>query len=346
VAVDGKIYLLTLANNQEVCSALDAKTGEVLWAQGSPAGQQPAGGYGGTRATPAVANGRIYTYGQAGDLVARDVNDGRQLWHLNIPNETRAGGLVDWGTASSPLVVGDLVCVQTGGTGGPVAVAVDKNTGKLAWQSQARGKSGYAAVVYADVEGKPQLLIFGGNALYGIDPATGQTLWQEPWPSQYDVNAATPVYRDGCLFVTSAYNTGRCAMFRFAGGKPKKLWEKRDITCRFQPPVLDGDVLFANSEGTLKCMSWPDGKILWQQQRDLRLGVGGSLLRCAAGDRLVTMGDRGQLSLLQATPKGVKGLSQVELFEADQIWSTPLLYDGKLYAKGRDNLVCLDVSDK
>ena len=37
-----------------------------------------------------------------------------------------------------------------------------------------------------------------------MDPQDGKTLWSIPWKTNYDVNAATPVYRDGHLFITSA----------------------------------------------------------------------------------------------------------------------------------------------
>ena len=65
----------------------------------------------------------------------------------------------------SPLVDADKVDVQAGiGDGAPVAVAVDKKTGKIAWQSEAKGEAGggnepsggsYAAIVKAEVGGSP-----------------------------------------------------------------------------------------------------------------------------------------------------------------------------------------------
>jgi hypothetical protein len=126
----------------------------------------------------------------------------------------------------------------------------------------------------------------------------------------------------------------------------KKEWEKKDIACKFQPPILDGNALYANSNGTLKCMSWPSGEILWTARgRELNLGGGGSMVRLG-NDKLITMSERGKLSLVQATPKECKMISQVQLFDYAQVWSTPLVYRGKLYAKGETDLVCLDISAK
>jgi outer membrane protein assembly factor BamB len=118
----------------------------------------------------------------------------------------------DWGLASSPLVHGDHVVVQAG-KGGAVAVAANKADGKVAWVSQAKGVGGYAQVIAADVGGKPQLIAFGGTALFGLDPATGKTLWQQPWKTSYDVNAATPVYdgKGNLLIASGTASAAACS---------------------------------------------------------------------------------------------------------------------------------------
>ena len=80
--------------------------------------------------------------------------------------------------------------------------------------------------------------------------------------------------------------------------------------------------------------------------RALKLGFGGSLVRYS--DKLITLSQRGLLTLLCATPEAVERISQVQLFDEqfDQVWSTPLIYHGKLYAKGQDELVCMDIRIK
>ena len=83
------------------------------------------------------------------------------------------------------------------------------------------------------------------------------------------------------LFVTSEYGHG-CMMLQLCRNGLKKLWETNDIQSKFPAPILDGDLLYANSAGTIKCMSWPDGKIVWESKdRKLDLGAGGNMLRSA-----------------------------------------------------------------
>ena len=104
--------------------------------------------------------------------------------------------------------------------------------------------------------------------------------------------------------------------------------------------MLDNGFYYANSEGVLKCMNWADGKIQWEN--NLRLGSGGSVLR--NGDKLIVMAERGKLYLVEATSKANNVISQVQLFDYGQVWSSPLIYRGKLYCMGEKSLVCLDIA--
>jgi outer membrane protein assembly factor BamB len=230
------------------------------------------------------------------------------------------------------------------GKDGPVAIAVRRKDGSVAWQSEMRGVGGYAHPILADVAGTQQLVLFAGEAVLGVDPATGKTLWSEPWQTSYDVNAATPIYRDGHLMVSSEYGHGSL-MLQLDGSGARKLWESKDIQSKFPGMVLDGNALYANSAGTIKCMSWPDGKILWEaKDTKLRLGAGGSLVRL--GDRLVTMSERGKLSICKASPQGIELLTQAQVIDGREVWSTPLIYGGRLYAKGDTEFVCFDLTGK
>lgn len=342
VAQAGKIYLFTLEGGQEFLTCFDANTGEVAWKQGHRI--EKAADYPGTRATPTIEGERVYTLGEAGDLTCRALADGKEVWRTNVLKETGAK-MLGWGSASSPLIVGERIYVQTGESG-PIAVAVDKSDGKVLWKSEAKNKAGFASLVYADIQGKPQIIIFAGKGLGGLDPETGKTIWADDFATRYDVNAATPIYHDGRVLFTAEYDTGRAAMYAVSGKQAKKVWQNKNLKSKFQPVILDDGFVYGNDGGTPVCIRWDDGKVAWRaEEQNLRLGAGGSLVR-VGDDKLITMSERGRLSLLRANPKGYKLSGQVQLFDADQIWASPLVYDGKLYCKGRDEFVCLDVSGK
>jgi outer membrane protein assembly factor BamB len=153
VAVAGKVYLFTLNQGKETLTAFDASTGQILWSDES-AGPAWKTKYPGTRATPVVEGDAVYTYGGGGELTCRDLVSGKPRWQTNVLKTTGSDPL-GWGQGSSPLIVGDLLYVQSG-QGGAVAVAVKKADGSVAWQSEARGVGGYAHPILADVSGQNQ----------------------------------------------------------------------------------------------------------------------------------------------------------------------------------------------
>jgi len=349
IAMDGKVYLFYQTGTQDTLTAFDAGSGKPLWSQAYTCGtkadrvnnKNPDNDLPVVLATPTIDHGKIFSYGAGGDLVCRKLEDGSQLWAINILH-TLNSKILGWAQASSPLVTDKYVYVQSG-DGGPTAVAVDRETGKIAWKSEAQTYGGYAAPVLIDVKGTPVLIVFGGEQCYGMDPKTGKTYWSVPFENRPKVSAATPVYHDGHLFIACDYvrTPGTCLMLSLSGKTAKTEWENSNIAQKFQPGVLDNGHYYTNSEGTLKCMQWPSGKIMWEN--NLRLGSGGSVVR--DGDKLIVMGERGKLYLIQATPQTNKVISQVQLFDFSQTWSSPLIYRGRLYCMGKDNLVCLDIGD-
>lgn len=338
IAAAGRVYLFSMNGGKETLTAFDANSGKIAWSD--EGGEGWTSSYVGTRATPAIDGDRIYTYGGQGELICRDLADGKPRWRFNALAETGSKPQ-QWGTASSPLVAGNLVYVQSG-RGGAIAVAVDKQSGKLAWKSQATGAGGYAHPILADVAGASHVIIFGGTTIYGMDPQSGRTIWEYPWQTSFEVNSSTPIYRDGKLFVTSEYDQG-CIQLALSPGGATRVWENKNILGKFQGAILDGDYLYANSGGTIVCVNWKDGALKWRaSDPKLRLGIGGAIVR--SGEKLLAMSERGKLILARATPDGIESLGQAEgVVEGKEVWATPLLYGGRVYVKGAQELVCLEI---
>jgi outer membrane protein assembly factor BamB len=341
VAVDGKVYFFGTIDGKDTLTCIDAESNKVLWARKSPVGW--TGGHPGTRATPAIEGDRIYTYGGMGDLLCRNLADGNEIWTLDVPKAAGAK-LQMWGVSSNPTIVGDLIYMQTGlpekdKPAPSIAIAVNKKDGNVVWQSEEKGGASYAACQPIEVGGQRQIVVFAGKNAVGMDPNTGKTLWKQPWETQYDINAISPVYRDGYLFLTSGYGRG-CAMFKFDGRKTEEFWAKKEPHDRMVPPLLEANCLYVASEGSMMGLRWPDGNELWPKV-DLKLGLGGQYVR--AGDKMILLSDTGTLMLVQVTPKECKVVSQFQAFKGQEIWSSPLVYRGRLYAKGVSEMVCYDI---
>lgn len=341
VATDGRVFLFSMSDDIETLTCFDANSGRILWNEAGGKGRSAS--YPGTRATPSIDGNDIVTLGGAGELLCRDARSGAMRWRINILDEINASPL-DWGTASSPLIHGNLIYVQVG-QGGPIALAIDRTNGQIVWRSEAAGIAGYACPILIEFEGKPQLIVFGGKALFGMDPDTGKTLWQYNWDTSWDVNASTPIFRDGKIFITSGYGHGAALLQLAASGPPTQIWANQQAQSRFQPAVLDKETLYLNSEATkgLMAIDWQTGKTLWTDNNSLKLGLGGSFVRLS-DDRLISLGERGTLSLAHAGPEEIKLVSAAKLIEGTQTWATPLIYGGRLYVKGEQEFVCYDIS--
>ncbi|HEY7120449.1 MAG TPA: PQQ-binding-like beta-propeller repeat protein [Tepidisphaeraceae bacterium] len=341
IAAAGRVYLFSMNDRKETLTAFDAASGKILWSR--EGGEGWTSSYVGTRATPAIDADRIYTYGGQGELTCRNLADGQPRWTINIL-QTTGSTPNGWGMASSPLVAGNLVYVQSGQGAGPVVLAIDKMSGAVAWRSQATGGGGYAHPILIDVAGTPQLVVFAGDQIVAMNPADGRTIWTYPWHTAFNVNASSPIYHDGRLFVTSEYDHG-CLQLQLSPAGATKIWENTNILGKFQGAILDDGYLYANSAGSLVCVHWADGSLKWKAtDPKLRLGIGGSLIR--SGDKLLLMSERGKLSLARATADGVQLIGQGQVVEGKEVWATPVLYGGRLYAKGGQELVCVDLTGR
>ena len=116
VVAGGKVFLHTKVadKDQEQISAYDAKTGEILWHTAYDRASFFSVFGVGPQATPAVADGRVYTYGVTGLLACFDAADGKEVWRIDALKELKAKNLF-FGAACSPLVDGDKVYVAVGG---------------------------------------------------------------------------------------------------------------------------------------------------------------------------------------------------------------------------------------
>ena len=129
--------------------------------------------------TPASDGRRLFCYFSSNDLVALDL-DGNLLWMRALGLEHPQAG-DDYALASSPLVVGDAVVVQSEGQGDSFAAAVDAASGATRWQiTRPRGGSWSSPTLLhrSAAAGGDLLLLQSTSGLSAHDPATGRTVWK------------------------------------------------------------------------------------------------------------------------------------------------------------------------
>ena len=110
--------------------ALDRKTGKILWntpvAAKLPEQESIRDSHGYASSTPAADAERVYCFFGKSGVFAFDHN-GKQVWQRDVGDR-----LHGWGSATSPLLHGDLVFVNAS-VESESLFALDKKTGKALW---------------------------------------------------------------------------------------------------------------------------------------------------------------------------------------------------------------------
>ncbi|HEY3370619.1 MAG TPA: PQQ-binding-like beta-propeller repeat protein [Prolixibacteraceae bacterium] len=320
---------------------LNADTGELIWMGSYPAEAGDSHGPG-SRATPFINDGKVYTFGRSGDLVCWQLEDGKLLWRKNVKEE---GGVEPtWGFSTTPLVLDDKVIVQGGGTA--LVIAYDKLTGKMLWKSM-EGDAGYAAAITMTIGNEVKLLIYQGTGLSCLNPMDGKVLWTAPWATEYGVNATTPIVSNDIIFHTSGYNMGAEALQVTSSGYTV-LWKNNLMEAQHSDPVLIDGYLYGYSgessrtNGLFKCLELSTGKEMWSTK-----AIGQGTTTYVDG-HLICQDIKGNIFLVKPNPSGFVKAGEIHSALQDvknPAWTVPVVANGKLYLRYLQQLVCyqLDV---
>ena len=343
VVSGGKVILFQRVGDEEVVQALAAKTGQEQWRFGYPTAYVDRFNFDpGPRAVPAVAGGKVFTFGAEGALHCLDLTTGAKVWGVATKREFGAR-LGFFGLACSPLVEGKAVLVNLGGPDGAGIVAFDTATGKVLWKAT-DDEASYASPVAATLGGRRLALFLTRGQLVGLDAANGQVAFDFPFrpPMDASVTAASPLVVGDTIFVSASYGTG-ATVLRVAGGKLEKLWASDEVLSSQYASVVERDGFLYGFDGrvdtgpkpSLRCVELATGKVRWSKE-----GFGGgTLLR--AGDQLLALTERGELVRVKAAPTSYQELARAQVVPF--VRAHPALAGGLFYTRSKDKLFCLDL---
>jgi len=345
----GKLILFHRLGDKETIEALDATTGKSGWSFDYPTSYRDDFGFDeGPRATPAIAGGKVYTYGAEGALHCLDLASGKNLWTL----EARAAFQAPkgfFGIACSPLVEGNAVVLMIGGRDQAGIVAFNKETGKVLWKATA-DEASYSSPTAAIVRGRRQLLCLTRSELVALEPVDGTITFRFPFkpPMQASVSAATPLVMGDFVFISASYNTG-AALLRVSDTGAQKVWAGDDILSNHYATSVYRDGFLYGIHGrtdpgfepaaALRCVELKSGKLQWEEP------AFGAATLILASDQLLILTERGELIRATASPNGFKANARAQVLPS-QVRAYPALADGRFYARSKDKLVCVDLVAK
>jgi outer membrane protein assembly factor BamB len=346
VVLTNKVIMFTRVNEQEIVACLDATNGKQLWKYAYPTAYVDDFGFDeGPRATPCVANGRVFTFGAEGVLTCLDFGTGKLNWTVDCKKEfgARKGF---FGIACSPLVEGSAVLLNVGGTDGAGIVAFSQTMGKVLWKTS-DDEASYSSPTAATIDGIRYALFFTRAGLAALDPATGKIQFQYPWrsPMEASVNSATPLVINDLIFLSASYDTG-AILLRVTNNTVAKVWSADHLLSNHYATSVYKDGFLYGMDGradpgmmprpSLRCVEMLTGKLRWSEDN---LGAATVTL---AGNDLLILTEKGELIRAEASPTAFKSKARAQIMPF-QVRAYPALANGYLFARSKDKLVCVDL---
>jgi outer membrane protein assembly factor BamB len=341
VIAGDRVIVHTREGEREVARALDLKSGKPLWRDdyAAPYTMNPAArAHGpGPKSTPAVAGGRVFTFGISGILSAYDVSTGKLLWRTDPPPAPP-----EFGTAMSPIVEGTTVIVHLGAQDRGALTAFDVATGKARWQWTGDGPA-YASPVVAEIGGVRQLVTQTENAVVGLGASDGQLLWRVPLRTSFDQNSVTPVVMNDVV-IYSGLDSGTTAMRVVRQGTSwatEPLWKNTDVSMYMSSPVVADGVLVGLSHrnrGQFFAIDAASGKTLWTTPG--REGDNASIV--ATGQMLLLATTGGELIIARANRSRFDEVKRYRIADS-AVWAHPALSGATILVKDVDRLICWSV---
>src|SRR6185436_7746628 len=223
VVVRGRVYLTDMRLEKprawERIQCFKESNGKLLWSRESELVYPewafiPEHG-GGPAATPIVEEGKIYWVGRSGQVDCLDARSGKVIWEIHLDRKYEVGVLSCRG---SPLIEGNLLILFVGAKPDACVMALDKRTGKEVWKALHDSLSNSSPLVVV-AGGKRQLIVWTGESVTSLNPATGETYWRERMVTSSNDSIPTPVIQKNRLLISGL-------MFELNADAPiaKVLW--------------------------------------------------------------------------------------------------------------------------
>jgi outer membrane protein assembly factor BamB len=324
--VGDQVFLATAEHDREVQSVLcfHRQTGKRLWqTEVHRGGFEKKGNAKSSLASSTVAcDGRrlFINFLHAGAVWTTALDrDGRRLWQTKITDF-----VVHQGFGSSPALYRSLVIVSADNKGTGALAALDRATGKVVWKRQRPSLANYTSPIILNVAGRDQLLMTGCDLVTGLDPLTGEKLWETPGST---TECVTSTVTDGQLVFTSGGYPKNHLSAVHADGSAKVAWQ--NATRVYVPSLLAyrGHLYGVLDAGFAVCWKCATGKEVWKA----RLGGTFSASPVLVGEHVFATNESGRTFIFKASPEGFDLLGQNQL--GDEVLATPAICGDRIYMR-------------
>lgn len=348
--VNGFAVTCEQRGDEEIVSCYDLQGGELRWAHAVKQRHATLLGGVGPRATPTIAQGRVFSVGATGHFVCLAGESGDVLWEKDLldmigstPEQEK--NVLRWGRSTSALAVDGLVVVPLGGPpGGPFhsLVAFDQETGEQIWRG-GKVQMSYASPFVMTLAGQRQIVSVNESTVSGHEIQTGNVMWKHPWAgssaSEANNSQAVLVGEDR-IWISKGYGSG-AELFSVSEADNKwttvSIWgNPRVLKTKYTNIVAVDDLAYGLSDGILECARISTGERVWKKGRFNH----GQIMMI--DDIIVVQDEDGPLHFLRPHETGFDKLLTVEALDGIS-WANPAVYDNKLLARNATTVVCYEL---
>lgn len=326
------VFLTSIDESKDgiVAIRVDADSGEIVWSHKFGEGTRHDERSTFSGSSPVTDGKIVYFFSGAGDLAAYDFS-GEQLWHRNIEKDYGEFAF-QWTFSSSPQLYEGKLYLQVlqrdvpvngrGRTDGPIEsylLAMDPATGETLWKhvrpSAAVQESleAFSTPIPFMHEGRPEIVITGGDAISGHDPETGKEFWRWETYNPEKIGhwrlVPSPVYGQGVYLVCAPKGDPIYAIE--AGGEgdllgTANIWttESKEVTSDVPTPLYyDGYFYILNGRNKfLTCVHPTSGKVVWSQAIDGKVKLEAS--PTGVDGKIYLISHLGEVFVYSAGPEG------------------------------------------
>ncbi|HVX60939.1 MAG TPA: PQQ-binding-like beta-propeller repeat protein [Pirellulales bacterium] len=347
-----RIFLVSCveADHDRVLFSLDRKTGKMLWRRSvlkSPLEKKHAlNSY--ASSTPATDGELVYVtflegtqQGEAKGAnmaVAAYDYDGNRKWLVRPGPFSSVHGY-----CSCPVLFEDKVIVNGDHDGDAYLVALDRQTGEIAWKTPRENKTrSYSTPIIRDIDGRTQMILSGSLSVASYDPRTGSRHWIIDGPTEQFV--ASMVYNGKYLFMTAGFPEHHILAIRPDGRgnvtDTHIVWRTKENTSYVPSPVAVGDYfLIVSDAGIASCYEAETGRRAWKQ----RIGPHYSASLVSANGLAYFLSDEGKMTIVKPGQE-YEAVAVNELGEP--CYASPAISRSQIFLRAEKHLYAIGQEDQ
>jgi outer membrane protein assembly factor BamB len=363
-----------VTGDKGVLMAFRESDGEFLWQDANdklPSGRANDWPFQGVCSSPLVEGDRLYYVTNRCEIRCLDIHGdsnkhSKLIWKFNMMEEV--GSQPHNMSNSSPVSYGNLIYVSTANgqdeshvhipsPRAPSIIAVNKQTGKLAWEDNSVGDrilhGQWSSAAVGKIGDVVQVVIGQGDGwVRGYEAETGKKLWEfdmnpkdSVWPKTRNEVISTPVVYDDKVYIANGQDPehGEGVGHLYAIDATKRgditqsgrIWQYDKIRRSISTgAVYNGLIFYSDFSGFLHCLDVKTGKPYWVH--DLLAAIWSSPV--VIDGKVYISDEDGDVVVLEAS-KEKKVISTVNMGSA--VYATPVPAHGTLFIMNRNQLFAL-----